>query len=294
MHALAVEREQLLHGSDAFAVEARFGAGSNSGKIRSPRCAIACGSCEGREPDEAIRLLHVAGDLGEIAIWRYADGAAERFANVSVDGLLDVECDAACAWRFLFAANELADHLVNRRIVGDGADRLYGVGDCFGIFCVLGVIALDEDDLGAALFCFAYLRAGLDAEGLRLIARGNAAGGVSHGGDDCEGTVAVFGMELLLDGGEEAVEVDIGESRTGQVGKRWTCDVRLLYSPFICLRRILFQLPLAKNRDLLLNHDDEPSIRSGLSSMYEYRMLCLVKLLPVPVMMIDGVSFIAT
>src|SRR5271170_6194308 len=42
--------------------------------------------------------------------------------------------------------------------------------------------------------------------------------------------------------------------------------------------------PVARqNSDLLLNHDDEPSIQCGLSPCTTFRMLRLVKLLPVPV-----------
>jgi hypothetical protein len=42
-------------------------------------------------------------------------------ADVFIDGLLNLEGDLAGAWGFLLAADELADHLVDRRIVGDGA-----------------------------------------------------------------------------------------------------------------------------------------------------------------------------
>jgi len=57
---------------------------------------------------------------------------------------------------------------------------LYGVG----VLGVLGVAAFDEDDSGAQLFGIADAGAGFDAEGLGLIAGGDATGGVGHGGDD--------------------------------------------------------------------------------------------------------------
>ncbi len=44
-------------------------------------------------------------------------------------------------------------------------------------------------------------------------------GGVGEGGDDGEGFAAVFGVELLLDGREEAVEVDVEEGEA--VGMDW-------------------------------------------------------------------------
>ena len=68
------------------------------------------------------------------------------------------------------------------------------------------------------LFGFADLGSGLDAEGLGFVAGGDAAGGVGHGGDDGEGVAAVFGMELLFDGREEAVEVDVEEGEAVGLG----------------------------------------------------------------------------
>ena len=81
------------------------------------------------------------------------------------------------------------------------------------------------------LFGLADLGAGLDAEGLGLVAGGDAAGGVGHGGDDGERAVAVFGVELLLDRRKEAVEVDVEEARSGRIerGSSW----RELYSPAV-------------------------------------------------------------
>jgi hypothetical protein len=70
-----------------------------------------------------------------------------------------------------------------------------------------------------------YLRAGLDAEGLRLVAGGNAAGGVGHRWDDGEGAVAVFGMELLLDGSKEAIEVDVEKAEPVGLGGAGHADV---------------------------------------------------------------------
>ena len=72
------------------------------GRSRSSRWAMARGSCEGRRPMRAVGLLHVAGDLGEVAVGGHADGAAEGFADVVADGLFGGEGDlggrrAGCA-----------------------------------------------------------------------------------------------------------------------------------------------------------------------------------------------------
>ena len=47
------------------------------------------GNCERQQADEPVGLLHVAGDLGQVAVGGYADGAAQEFADVVLDGLLD-------------------------------------------------------------------------------------------------------------------------------------------------------------------------------------------------------------
>ena len=137
-----------------------------------------------QEADEAVGLLHVARDFGEVAVWGHADGTAEGFADVFVDGLLDVEGDLASSGRLLLAAEELADHLVDGGVVGDGAGEFDGLGDGVGVLGVLGVVAFDEDDAGAEFFGFAYLSAGFDTEGFGLVAGGDAHGGVGEGGDD--------------------------------------------------------------------------------------------------------------
>ena len=76
------------------------------------------GQLGGQKTDEAVGLLHVAGDLGQVAIRRHADGTAQGDANILVDGLLDLEGDLASARWLLFAADELADHLVDGRVCG--------------------------------------------------------------------------------------------------------------------------------------------------------------------------------
>ena len=211
VHGGTVEGEKLLHGANALGVEADFGAGADAGKIAEFEMGDGAGELRGEQADEAVGLLHVAGDFGEVAVGRHADGAAEGFADVRADGLLDLEGDGAGAGRFLLAAHELADHLIDGRSVGDGAATFDRFRDAVGIFGIDAVVAFDEDDGGTDAFGFADLGSGFDAEGLGFVAGGDAAGGVGVGGDDGEGAVAVFGVKLLLDGGKEAVEVDVQE-----------------------------------------------------------------------------------
>jgi hypothetical protein len=226
VHGGAVEGEQFLHGADALGVEADLGAGADAGKVAQFEVGDGAGELRGQQADEAVGLLHVAGDLGEVAVGGHADGAAEGFADVVADGLLDFEGDGAGAGRLLLAAEELADHLVDGGGVGDGAAAVDGLRDFVGILGVDAVVAFDEDDFGADALGLADLGAGLDAEGLGLVAGGDAAGGVGVGGDDGEGAVAEFGVELLLDRGEEGVEVDVEEGEAVGLG----CTVLLVRS----------------------------------------------------------------
>ena len=152
VHAVAVEGEELLHGGDALGVEADFGAGADAGEVAEFEVGDGAGELRGQKADEPVGLLHVAGDLGEVAVGRHADGAAQGFADVLVDGLLDVEGDLAGAGRLLLAAHELADHLVDGGVVGDGAGEFDGFGDGVGVLGVVGVVAFDEDDVGADSF----------------------------------------------------------------------------------------------------------------------------------------------
>src|SRR5260370_33048331 len=84
-----------------------------------------------------------------------------------------------------------------------------------GILRVLGVVARDEDDVGADLFGLADLGSGFDAEALGLVAGGNAAGGVGHGGDHGKGPASVLRVQLLFYRREEAVQVDVEEGESG-------------------------------------------------------------------------------
>ena len=90
----AVEGEELLHRGDALAMEADFGAGADAGQVAEFEVGDGSWQLRGQKADEPVGLLHVAGDLGEVAVGGHADGAAEGFADVLVDGLLDVEGDA--------------------------------------------------------------------------------------------------------------------------------------------------------------------------------------------------------
>jgi hypothetical protein len=141
------------------------------------------------------------------------------FADVILDGLLDFERDAASGGRLALSADELADHLVDGGGVGDGAAALDGGGDLVAELGVDAVGAVDEDDVGADAPGLADLGEGVDAERLGFIAGGDKGAGVGHGAADAEGLASVLGVELLLDGREEAVEIDVEEAEAIGLGR---------------------------------------------------------------------------
>jgi hypothetical protein len=126
--------------------------------------------------------------------------------------LFDLKGNLSSARGLLLAAHELADHLVDRGCVRDGAGKLDCFSDAMGVLGVVSVIARDKDDVGAELLGFADLGSGFDAKGLGLVAGGDAAGGVGHGGDDGEGPTSVLRVQLLFYRREEAVQVDVQEA----------------------------------------------------------------------------------
>src|ERR1035441_6598328 len=144
-----------------------------------------------QQADQPVGLLHVAGDLGQVAVGGHADGAAQGFADVVADGLLDGERNAAGLRRLLLAAHQLADHLVDAGRVRYRAAAVYSFRDSLRVFSVDTVVAFDEDDLRADLFRLAHQRAGLDAERLGLVAGGNADRGVGPGGERGRRAVAI-------------------------------------------------------------------------------------------------------
>ena len=50
VHAGAVEREQLLHGADAFGVQADFGPGADAGQVAQFQMSDRAGNCDGSRP----------------------------------------------------------------------------------------------------------------------------------------------------------------------------------------------------------------------------------------------------
>ena len=79
------------------------------------------------DDDEAIRLFHVRGYLGQKCIWCDADRTAHFAADAPGNGTLDLMCQGQRALTPAVAAREAAGHLVDRQHALDmqaGFDRL--------------------------------------------------------------------------------------------------------------------------------------------------------------------------
>ncbi len=84
VHAAAVEREELLHGGDALSMQAGLGAGADAGEVAQFYMSNCLWQLRWKQSDEAVGLLHVAGDLGEVAVGRHANGAMQGDADCSI------------------------------------------------------------------------------------------------------------------------------------------------------------------------------------------------------------------
>ena len=106
------------------------------------------------------------------------------------------------------AAHEAAGHLVDGADGSDGNAALDGFDDAVMVLGVDFVAAFDENDLRAHALGVGDDGSGAHAEGLGLVAGGDAAGGVGHHGHHADGPAAQLGPDLLLDGGEVGVQID--------------------------------------------------------------------------------------
>ena len=96
------------------------------------------------------------------------------------------------------AADQAAGHLVDGADGGDRHAAFHGFDDAVVVLDVELVARLDENDLGAHALGVGDDGSGSDAEGLGLVAGGDAAGGVGHHGHHADGPAAQLRPRLLL------------------------------------------------------------------------------------------------
>ena len=130
--------------------------------------------------------------------------------DVSVQArLLDLKRNPSRRRRLLLPPNQLAHHLVDRRRMCHRTAPLHRLRDVVRVFRIVVVVSCDQHNLRTDLLRLAHLRAGLDAERLRLIARRDAARRICHRRHHRQRPIAILRMQLLLHRREEAIQVDV-------------------------------------------------------------------------------------
>ena len=152
--------------------------------------------------------MHVAGDLGEVAVGGEADRTAEHGTDLLEDAGFDLASKIHGSEQGTFATHETAGHFVDGQDGGYGKAAFDGFDNAAMVVDVDFVAGLDEDDVRAHAFGVGDDGSGADAEGLGFIAGGDAAGGIGHHGNDADGPAAQFGADFLLDRSKVGVQVD--------------------------------------------------------------------------------------
>jgi hypothetical protein len=105
-------------------------------------------------------------------------------------------------------AHEPAGHLIDRHDLLDRQAGIDGPQNSVVIVGIETVIGLHGNDRGAKPPRIPHERAGLDAEGLGRVARGNGTGGVRKRLHDDDGLAAQRGIFLLFARRKEGVEIE--------------------------------------------------------------------------------------
>lgn len=208
----------MLDGADADAAQAVLDGWADAAQVAQlepVQRVRQVGKLDHREP---VRLLHVRRGLGQELVRRDADRAADRTVEPLVQRALDALGDRLGVRAFALAAEQPARHLVDgfgfavRDAVGDRRHRLMVDLD------VARRAREHERELGAPRQRLADCRAGADIERLRLVAGGDAAGGLGHDRHDRDRASAQLRPVELLDRSEEGVEVD-EQAAQGHAGR---------------------------------------------------------------------------
>ena len=87
----AVERKQIVHGANAFFVQALLSARANAGQIAQRELMQRLGKNVERQRHEAVGFFHVAGHFGEIAVGGETDRTAKTLAGLFANRSLYAE-----------------------------------------------------------------------------------------------------------------------------------------------------------------------------------------------------------
>jgi hypothetical protein len=158
--------------------------------------------------DQPVRLLHVRGDLGQIAVRREADRAPQGGPGVPLHRQFDLSGKLERVQQILLSPHQRTGHLVDRKNSRHGNTKLHRLDDAMVIVDVLLVAGLDELETGAHPLCVPDLDPRLNTEDPGLVAGGDAARRIGHYGNDGHGLAAEMRLELLLNRSEIAVQIE--------------------------------------------------------------------------------------
>ena len=150
-HPAQLERRctpELCDGEDAGAVEPLLHARADAVDLLQFEAEQNLRQVGLGDDDQAVRLLHVRGDLAEKHIGREADRTGEALADLGAQGGFEFEGELARDGHLPLGAHQPARHLVDRAHLLDrhaGVDRLQ---DTLVIFGVDAVPRLHRDDGG--------------------------------------------------------------------------------------------------------------------------------------------------
>ena len=180
--------------------------------------------------DQAVRLVHLGGGLGEEFVRCDPDRTGQRIAEALEQGTLDVAGDAFGVAALALAADQPTRHFVHR---GRLAMRNAGLDDLHEFPVHLDVACWPGDlhgDLGTGPHRIGHPGAGADAVPLGFLAGGQAAGGGRNDRDDRHRLAAQVRRVELLHRSEERVEVD-EQAAQGHGGIRLGKQCRSAASP---------------------------------------------------------------
>ena len=89
VHLLARKRQQLRHSADAGVVQTPLHARANAGQVAQHQAAERGFQNVRSQRHQAVGLLHVGGDLGQVAVRRKTHRAAQRRPHMLADRCFD-------------------------------------------------------------------------------------------------------------------------------------------------------------------------------------------------------------
>ena len=199
---------QLLHGRDAAGCQSSLHAWTNAVDGRDRQRVQALGNFMRLDHRQTVRFVHVAGQLGQQPVRRNAHRGAHAFAHLGQQCGLDLLRQPHGTLALAPASGQLAFHLVDAHHLQHRHDAVHHRQGLLVYLHIPGMVGQDQHDVRTAALCVRHPRARLDAKGLGLVAGRNAARGIGHHRHHAHRSPAQGRVELLLDRGEVAVEVD--------------------------------------------------------------------------------------